>query len=227
MDRLQQLHDAGVSIWLDTLSRELLETGATSNPTIFAKAITGSDRYDEQLQAAGHARSAAALRGDRHLLRLPRRLGRLVRLGLLLRRALRLERGNSGGASGTSARCSFVATASISPRMPCPRSALTQPKSPRPPLGGLHLGDLHEHRGEEAPSGCSSTARRAHSTLGSPATWSGSSAAGRQSSPLRRASWGPNSPAASHRQTRGRAPSLRAHAGWSASCVGPRAAASG
>jgi transaldolase len=59
---LQRLHDAGVSIWLDTLSRELLETGefgelvrdyavtgATSNPTIFAKAITGSDRYDAQL----------------------------------------------------------------------------------------------------------------------------------------------------------------------------------
>jgi len=55
--RLQRLHDAGVSIWLDTLSRELLETGAfaalvddfavtgaTSNPTIFATAITGSDR---------------------------------------------------------------------------------------------------------------------------------------------------------------------------------------
>ena len=63
--RLQRLRDAGVSIWLDTLSRELLETGqfselvrdyavtgATSNPTIFAKAITGSDRYDEQLRAA-------------------------------------------------------------------------------------------------------------------------------------------------------------------------------
>jgi transaldolase len=65
MNRLQALHDAGVSIWLDTLSRELLEsgdfarliaedavTGATSNPTIFAKAITGSDRYDDQLRAA-------------------------------------------------------------------------------------------------------------------------------------------------------------------------------
>ena len=65
MNRLQELHDAGVSIWLDTLSRELLDsgefealirdhavTGATSNPTIFAKAITGSDRYDEQLRAA-------------------------------------------------------------------------------------------------------------------------------------------------------------------------------
>jgi transaldolase len=65
MNRLQQLHDAGVSIWLDTLSRELLDsgafarliansavTGATSNPTIFAKAITGSDRYDDQLREA-------------------------------------------------------------------------------------------------------------------------------------------------------------------------------
>jgi transaldolase len=65
MNRLEQLHDAGVSIWLDTLSRDLLDggdfaaliadcavTGATSNPTIFAKAITGSDCYDDQLRAA-------------------------------------------------------------------------------------------------------------------------------------------------------------------------------
>jgi transaldolase len=57
VNRLQRLHEAGVSIWLDPLSRELLKTGeferlvrgcavtgATSNPTIFAKAITGSDR---------------------------------------------------------------------------------------------------------------------------------------------------------------------------------------
>jgi transaldolase len=64
MNRLEQLHDAGVSIWLDTLSRELLDsgafaaliadcavTGATSNPTIFAKAITGSDAYDDQIRA--------------------------------------------------------------------------------------------------------------------------------------------------------------------------------
>jgi transaldolase len=61
--RVKKLHEAGVSIWLDTLSRQLLEsdefgglmvdfcvTGATSNPTIFAKAITGSDRYDAQLR---------------------------------------------------------------------------------------------------------------------------------------------------------------------------------
>ncbi len=62
-EKLKQLQEAGVSIWLDTLSRELLSsgrfrklisdssvTGATSNPTIFAKALTGSDLYDEQLR---------------------------------------------------------------------------------------------------------------------------------------------------------------------------------
>jgi hypothetical protein len=42
------------------------------------------------------AAAAAALRGDRLLLRLPRGLGRLFRLGLLLRRALRLERRQVG-----------------------------------------------------------------------------------------------------------------------------------
>ena len=64
-DRLRALHDAGVSIWLDNLSRDLLETGGladmidscsvtgvTSNPTIFANAIGGSDRYDHQLRTA-------------------------------------------------------------------------------------------------------------------------------------------------------------------------------
>jgi transaldolase len=65
MNRLHALHDAGVSIWIDALSRELLDrgdfarliadhavTGATSNPTTFARAIIGSDRYDDQLRAA-------------------------------------------------------------------------------------------------------------------------------------------------------------------------------
>jgi transaldolase len=65
---LRRLREAGVSIWLDTLSRELLDgggfaelihdwgvTGATSNPTIFAKAITGSDRYDDQLRGLAAA----------------------------------------------------------------------------------------------------------------------------------------------------------------------------
>lgn len=63
MGRLCELHAAGVSIWLDTLSRHLIAcgefdslvdeacvTGATSNPTIFAAAIRGTDGYEEQLQ---------------------------------------------------------------------------------------------------------------------------------------------------------------------------------
>ena len=65
MNRLQHLHRAGVSIWLDDLSRDLLDdgvlarliqdlavTGATSNPTIFAKAIADSNRYDPQIRDA-------------------------------------------------------------------------------------------------------------------------------------------------------------------------------
>jgi transaldolase len=76
MNRLQALRNAGVSIWLDTLSRELLDsgelarliadygvTGATSNPTIFANALAGSDRYDDQLRAA----AAAGTRDPREL----------------------------------------------------------------------------------------------------------------------------------------------------------------
>jgi transaldolase len=71
MERLHQLHRAGVSIWLDTLSRDLLTTGefqtlvddwsvtgATSNPTIFATAIRGTDTYDAQVRgrlAAGES----------------------------------------------------------------------------------------------------------------------------------------------------------------------------
>lgn len=73
---LRWLREAGVSVWLDTLSRELLDsggfadlirdwgvTGATSNPTIFAHAITNSDRYDDQLRklAAGGERDPQEL----------------------------------------------------------------------------------------------------------------------------------------------------------------------
>ena len=62
-DRLKALADAGVSIWLDDLSRERLETGnladlvanksvvgVTTNPTIFQGAISNGERYDEQLR---------------------------------------------------------------------------------------------------------------------------------------------------------------------------------
>ena len=68
-DRLQALAQAGVSIWLDDLSRERLESGnladlvrasgvvgVTTNPTIFASALADGDRYSAQiaeLKAAG------------------------------------------------------------------------------------------------------------------------------------------------------------------------------
>lgn len=62
-DRLKTLADAGVSIWLDDLSRERLASGnlaelvatrsvvgVTTNPTIFAGAIADGERYDEQVR---------------------------------------------------------------------------------------------------------------------------------------------------------------------------------
>jgi transaldolase len=60
---LHKLSERGVSVWIDYLSRDLLETGelkrmmeedavvgVTSNPTIFQKAISQGERYDEQLK---------------------------------------------------------------------------------------------------------------------------------------------------------------------------------
>lgn len=61
-DTLGRLSSAGVSIWLDDLSRKRLTEGSladlvrdrhvvgvTTNPTIFANAIEGSEYYDEQI----------------------------------------------------------------------------------------------------------------------------------------------------------------------------------
>lgn len=65
MNRLQQLHDAGVAIWLDFIERTMLHdgdlerriredavTGMTSNPSIFEKALAEGDAYDAQLRTA-------------------------------------------------------------------------------------------------------------------------------------------------------------------------------
>ncbi len=65
-DRLKALADAGVSIWLDDLSRGRLTSGnlagkiaddsvsgVTTNPTIFAAALTNGADYAEQLRSLG------------------------------------------------------------------------------------------------------------------------------------------------------------------------------
>ncbi|HEY7592380.1 MAG TPA: transaldolase [Actinophytocola sp.] len=62
-DKLAQLSEAGVSIWLDDVSRRRLNTGnlaelirdkhvvgVTSNPTIFAKALADAEDYDDQVR---------------------------------------------------------------------------------------------------------------------------------------------------------------------------------
>jgi transaldolase len=65
MKATQKLHEAGQSLWLDNITRDLLTsgtleryvaelsvTGLTSNPTIFDKAIEGTDSYDEAIRSS-------------------------------------------------------------------------------------------------------------------------------------------------------------------------------
>ena len=64
MKPTQQLHEAGQSLWLDNITRGLLDTGTlanyigeysitglTSNPTIFDKAIEAGPDYDDDIAA--------------------------------------------------------------------------------------------------------------------------------------------------------------------------------
>src|SRR5207247_6332842 len=71
MNATQRLHNLGQSIWLDNITRDLLDsgtlkryiddlsvTGLTSNPTIFDHAIKGSTAYDAAIRE-GLAKSTA------------------------------------------------------------------------------------------------------------------------------------------------------------------------
>jgi transaldolase len=73
-NRLQRLHDAGQSIWLDFIDRSILRngelqrrvrddalTGMTSNPTIFEKALAEGHDYDDQLTSAPAGMTALEL----------------------------------------------------------------------------------------------------------------------------------------------------------------------
>jgi transaldolase len=63
-ENMAELSKAGVAVWLDDLSRDRIRSGnlqslvdeysvvgVTTNPTIFAAAISGSDAYDDQVHA--------------------------------------------------------------------------------------------------------------------------------------------------------------------------------
>ena len=73
-NRLETLHAAGQSIWLDFIDRAILRngdlarrirddalTGMTSNPTIFEKALAEGTSYDDQIKAAPAGSSAMEL----------------------------------------------------------------------------------------------------------------------------------------------------------------------
>jgi transaldolase len=79
MKRTTLLHEAGQSLWIDNLSRAMLDdgtleryvrelcvTGLTSNPTTFDKAITGTRSYDPSIRA----RVAEGKRGEELFLEL-------------------------------------------------------------------------------------------------------------------------------------------------------------
>ena len=73
MKATQQLHDLGQSLWLDNITRTMLDdgtlaryiadysvTGLTSNPSIFEAAMAEGDAYDEGIKA----KSQAGLSGE-------------------------------------------------------------------------------------------------------------------------------------------------------------------
>src|SRR5215510_1770316 len=71
MNATKMLHDLGQSLWLDNITRELLNSGAlqryiddlsvtglTSNPTIFDHAIKNSSDYDADIARKAHGAKA-------------------------------------------------------------------------------------------------------------------------------------------------------------------------
>ncbi len=67
----KQLHDQGLSLWLDNITRKMLDdgtikryinelsiTGLTSNPTIFDNAIANSNDYDSAIKASSNIHSS-------------------------------------------------------------------------------------------------------------------------------------------------------------------------
>ena len=82
-EKLAELSSAGVAVWLDDLSRDRIRSGnlqslvdehsvvgATTNPSIFAAAISGSDSYDDQVHALARQQLVAMeqrIRADVHV----------------------------------------------------------------------------------------------------------------------------------------------------------------
>ena len=121
MTATHDLHELGQSLWIDNITRPMLDsgtlaryiaeldvTGLTSNPTIYDKAIGGSDAYDDEVRPIGRG-------------------GRLARGDVLRRRAQRPR----PAPRTCSARSTTRRTASTgSCRSRCPRSSPTTATRP-------------------------------------------------------------------------------------------------
>jgi transaldolase len=72
-EKLAELSDAGVAVWLDDLSRDRIRSGGlqslvdgysvvgvTTNPAIFAAAISASGSYDDQVHAMAVRKASVA-----------------------------------------------------------------------------------------------------------------------------------------------------------------------
>src|ERR671911_531630 len=75
MKPTERLHNLGQSLWLDNITRPMLRegvlegyirdlsvTGLTSNPSIFEKAISSGEAYDEQIAELAPSAAAGAPR---------------------------------------------------------------------------------------------------------------------------------------------------------------------
>src|SRR5579859_207278 len=106
MNPTQTLHDMGQSLWLDNITRDLLDkgtlrryvdelsvTGLTSNPTIFDEAIGGGSAYDEEIRS----RAKSGLAGEALFLELA--LGDLRRAADLFRPIYDRTQGTDGWVS--------------------------------------------------------------------------------------------------------------------------------
>ena len=162
MKPTQMLHDLGQSLWLDNITRDLLDsgtlkryidelsvTGLTSNPTIFDHAIKNSTAYDaairEKLQAGQIGRGAVLRAGARgpHAGRRPvsadprpdRRRGRLGVAGSVAAAGLR-HREHAGRGQGPA--CARAARPNLFIKIPGTKEG----------LAGHRGGDLRRRAGQ-------------------------------------------------------------------------------
>jgi transaldolase len=110
--RTLALHDVGQRLWLDNITRQLLQsgtlaryirelsvTGLTSNPTIFEHAIATGTHYDESIRVL----TAAGLSGETLFFELA--LEDLTQAAELFRPIFEASQGNSASRRLTCFRC--------------------------------------------------------------------------------------------------------------------------